>query len=62
MNETLYVRTDYRDFEHGEISAEPTDRNSVEWNVQANVELVVSRDDVESFKEELEELLKKYAL
>lgn len=62
MNEKLYVRTEYQEFEHGEISAEATFRNSVEWNVQAEIELITTRDNVASFKEELEELIKKYAL
>lgn len=62
MQETLYVKTENRDFEHGEISAEQTLRSSIEWNVQANIELVMTKDDIQGFKNELEELLKKYAL
>ena len=63
MKETLYVRTEHRDFEHGEIESKPVPLiNNEEHRINANVHLVVTNGDVSNFKDELEELLKKYAI
>lgn len=60
MKEILYVRTEDRDFEHGEITCENKDH--IECNIKANIHLVVSISDKNLFKQELEQLLKRYAL
>ena len=53
------VRTDNEEFDHGHI--EIVHKDGIEKTIQIQVRLVIS-EDVGDFHEELEELIKKYAI
>lgn len=54
---TVYIETEYR---HGTIEVEQ--KHQTEWNTVANLHLTVGSDDYEKFCEEIQEVVRKYAL
>jgi hypothetical protein len=61
MNErTLTAEYCGRTYEHGTV--EVTREQQVEWDVEADIHLVVSSEDYNQFCDEIEAVIRKYAL
>jgi hypothetical protein len=57
---TITITDNGREYEHGEISA--TRISQMELKLDITSDLVISPDHLDEFKEELEDLIKRYAL
>lgn len=55
----IITNDDGREFEHGEL--EVVKREGIEKKIEAKIELWIT-EDTDQFQEELEELIKKYAI
>lgn len=61
MNE-FEITTEYceRTYPHGTIEVTKKDLN--EWNIEGNIELVISSVDYENLCNEIQEVIRKYAI
>lgn len=55
----IITNDDGREFEHGEL--EVIKRQDIEKHIKAKIDLWIT-EDVDQFQEELEELIKRYAI